>query len=83
MGKILSVIGGTAAVILGIMGIIKWWGTFISALKVGIPLLLLFGGAIALFIGITEIKDTLTRSEEPEVSTCEEPEESAPKGKKK
>ena len=83
MGKILSVIGGTAAVILGVMGIIKWWGTFISALKVGIPVILIFGGAIALFIGITEIKDSLTRSEEPIEDVCSEPEEKPSKSKKK
>ena len=42
---------------LGIIGIIVWWGYFIKALAAGIPALLILGGALATYLGIEEWKD--------------------------
>lgn len=57
MGKYISVIGGIVAALLGLFGLIKWWGAFISVLAGTVPAMLIFGGLIALFLGISEIKD--------------------------
>ena len=53
----LALAGGLIAVILGIIGIIVWWGYFVKALMAGVPVVLLLGGALATYLGIEEIKD--------------------------
>lgn len=58
MGNMASIVGGGIAIIIGILGLIFWWGSFITILKGGIPILLLLGGIISLVAGISEIKDT-------------------------
>jgi len=64
MGMIMAVLGGFLAIILGIIGLIFWFKYFLYLLGGSIPLILITGGLIALFIGITEIKDTLKSKEE-------------------
>ncbi|HDZ89138.1 MAG: hypothetical protein JRJ09_17860 [Deltaproteobacteria bacterium] len=49
--------GGLVALVLGIIGIIVWFGYFIKALQAGIPAMLILGGALAVYLGIEEIKD--------------------------
>jgi uncharacterized membrane protein YqjE len=53
----MALVGGLIALILGIIGIIIWWGYFLKALMAGVPVLLLLGGALATYLGIEEIKD--------------------------
>jgi len=52
-----ALVGGLIALILGVIGIIFWWGYFLKALMAGVPLMLLLGGALATYLGIEEIKD--------------------------
>jgi len=52
-----ALLGGLVALILGIIGIVIWWGFFIKALAAGIPALLILGGALATYLGIEELKD--------------------------
>ena len=49
--------GGLIALILGIIGIIFWWGYFLELLMGGVPVMLILGGALATYLGIEEIKD--------------------------
>jgi hypothetical protein len=49
--------GGLAALVLGIIGIIVWWGHFIDILLGAIPIMLILGGALAAYLGFEEIKD--------------------------
>ncbi len=73
MGMLLAVLGGFLAVVLGILGLIFWFGKFILLLQGTLPLVLILGGGIALFIGITEIKDTIkSKEEESKFDTFEE-----------
>ena len=53
----MALAGGLVALILGIIGIIFWWGYFIKALMAGIPIMLILGGALAAYLGIEEVKD--------------------------
>ena len=53
----MALLGGLVALILGIIGIIFWWGYFIKALMAGVPVMLILGGALATYLGIEEIKD--------------------------
>lgn len=59
MGKYLSVLGGIVAIILGILGLVRWWDWFIHGLQATLPAILILGGLIAVFAGVSEIKDTL------------------------
>jgi uncharacterized membrane protein YqjE len=49
--------GGLVALVLGIIGIIVWWGYFIKALMAGVPAMLILGGALAAYLGFEEIRD--------------------------
>ncbi len=52
-----ALLGGLVALILGIIGIVFWWGYFIKAVMAGVPVMLILGGALATYLGIEEIKD--------------------------
>jgi len=56
----MALVGGLVALVLGIIGIIIWWGYFIKALMAGIPVMLILGGALATYLGIEEVKDKKT-----------------------
>ncbi|MBW1780862.1 MAG: hypothetical protein JRL30_09005 [Deltaproteobacteria bacterium] len=49
--------GGLVALVLGIIGIIFWFGYFIKALQAGVPAMLILGGALAIYLGFEELKD--------------------------
>lgn len=59
MGKYVSVIVGAIVALLGLIGLVKWWGSFLIMLKGSIPAMLIFGGAIAVIAGLSEIRDEL------------------------
>jgi len=52
-------IGGAISVILGIIGVIAWWEQFGIILKGSVPITLLLGGALALYIGYDELQEKL------------------------
>jgi len=49
--------GGLAAVVLGIIGIIVWWGEFLRLVMGALPAMFILGGALAAYLGFEEIKD--------------------------
>lgn len=49
--------GGLVALVLGIIGIIVWWGFFVKALLAAVPAMLILGGALAAYLGFEELKD--------------------------
>ena len=51
--------GGVIGAILGLISLIFWWGDFLTILKGAIPISLLLGGALAVYIGIDEIQDKI------------------------
>jgi hypothetical protein len=69
MAALWAVLGGIIAIFLGIIGLIWWWPFFLRALAATLPALFIFGGAVALFIGISEIRDSLKSKEE--IDTCD------------
>jgi cell division protein FtsB len=52
-------------VALGLIGLGFWWREFLSLLAGGLPLLLLLGGALAVYLGFEETKDKFFRKTEP------------------
>jgi hypothetical protein len=53
----MSLAGGIIALVVGIVLLIFWWGSFLVVLMGCIPILLILGGALATYLGIEEIKD--------------------------
>ncbi len=65
-----TLIGGAIGVVLGIIGISVWWKPFLQLLAGAIPIMLLLGGGLALYLGFDELKDTWKKEkEEPAVNT--------------
>ena len=65
-----ALIGGLIAVVLGIIGISQWYALFFKALLASVPAMLILGGALAIYLGIEEIKDKRA-SESFEADTSE------------
>jgi hypothetical protein len=61
MGKVLSLLIGAVVAILGLILLIAWWYEFMFLLRGCIPVMLIFGGVIAVVAGLSELKDVLKR----------------------
>lgn len=59
-----ALVGGLVAVGLGLIGLGMWFGDFLTLLKGGIPVLLLMGGALAVYLGFEETKDKFFKKSE-------------------
>ncbi len=53
-----TLIGGAAAAVLGIIGLVIWWKPFLQLLAGAIPFALLSGGALAIYLGFDELRDS-------------------------
>jgi cell division protein FtsB len=53
-----TLIGGAVASVLGIIGLAIWYKPFLNILAGAIPVMLLLGGGLALYLGFDELKDT-------------------------
>lgn len=59
-----ALVGGIVATILGVVLLVVWWSYFVQLLAGAVPLVLVLGGALAIYIGIDEIKDKMQQSKE-------------------
>jgi len=75
-------IGGIVALMIGLQGLIGWWSEFVDILQGTIPFLLLVGGSIATYAGISSLKDEAARKKEEEIKEIEKREEKFKKEKK-
>lgn len=53
-----TLIGGAVAAALGLIWLVIWWGSFLMVLKGTIPIMLLLGGGLAIYLGLDELKET-------------------------
>lgn len=51
--------GGAIAAVLGLLGLIQWWGEFISLLQGAFPFFMLLGGILAIYVGFDEIQEKI------------------------
>ncbi len=58
-------LGGIAALVIGVIGLIIWFFDFLMVLKGIIPIALILGGALAIYLGIEDIKTSASTEEEP------------------
>jgi hypothetical protein len=52
-----SLIGGAIALVLGLVFLIIWHGSFFEVIKGVLPVLFIMGGGLAAYLGYEEIKD--------------------------
>lgn len=64
-----TLIGGAAAAVLGIIGMAVWFKPFLQLLAGAIPFALLSGGALAIYLGFDEVKDTWKSKEDDSISS--------------
>jgi len=57
-------LGGIVAVVIGVVGLVAWWGPFLEIIKGAIPIILVLGGALAIYLGIEDIKTSAPSKEE-------------------
>ncbi|MFO8048336.1 MAG: hypothetical protein R6U29_04815 [Desulfosudaceae bacterium] len=53
-----TLVGGAIAAVIGIIFLAIWFGAFLQLLAGILPLVLLLGGCLALYLGFDELKDT-------------------------
>ena len=58
-----TLIGGAVAAVLGLIGLSVWFGEFLQLLAGAVPIMLLLGGGLALYLGFDELKDTWKKDE--------------------
>ena len=61
-----TLIGGAVAAALGLIGLAVWWVEFLMVLTGIIPIMLLLGGGLAIYLGFDELKDSWKTDSAPE-----------------
>ena len=64
-----TLIGGAIGAVLGLIGISIWWHEFLQILAGAIPVVLLLGGGLALYLGFDELKDTWKKDDKAPAAT--------------
>jgi arginine exporter protein ArgO len=52
-------ISGIVSVILGVIGFSLWWSDFVILLKGGVPIMLMLGGILAVYVGLDAMQDRM------------------------
>ena len=52
-------IGGTISVIFGLISLIFFWSDFVTIIMGSLPVFLLLGGALAVYVGLEELQEKL------------------------
>lgn len=58
-----TLIGGAVAAVLGVLGLAVWFADFLAILTGVVPVALLLGGVLALYLGFDELKDSWKKDE--------------------
>ncbi len=61
-----TLIGGAIGVVLGIVGMSVWWKPFLQLLAGAVPVMLLLGGGLAIYLGFDELKDSWKKNDTSE-----------------
>ena len=69
-----TLIGGSVAAVIGLIGLGIFWRDFFDLLAGAIPIILLAGGGLAIYLGFDELKDTWKKDEEDTSVSNEDPE---------
>ncbi|MBI9085536.1 MAG: hypothetical protein JEZ11_18205 [Desulfobacterales bacterium] len=64
-----TLIGGAIAAVLGLIGLSVWFSEFLQILAGAVPIMLLLGGGLALYLGFDELKDSWKKDESFDTGT--------------
>ncbi len=53
-----TLVGGAIAAVIGLLSLVIWRSAFLQLLAGSIPIMLLLGGCLALYLGFDELKDS-------------------------
>jgi len=76
-----TLISGAIAAVLGIIGLSVWFKAFLQVLAGSIPVMLLLGGGLAVYLGFDELKDNWKKEDTLEAETEAGPKEDVEKYK--
>ena len=65
-----TLIGGAIAAVIGVIGLAVWFEAFLQLLAGALPVMLLLGGCLALYLGFDELKDTWQKDTGVEPATA-------------
>jgi hypothetical protein len=77
-----TLIGGAVAAVIGVIGLAIWFDAFLQLLAGAIPVMLLLGGCLALYLGFDELKDTWQKDTGVEPAASRQSENEAEKYRK-
>ena len=52
-------VGGVIMAVLGLISLIFWWSDFMAIIRGAVPISLLLGGALAVYVGVDEMHDKI------------------------
>ena len=59
-----TLIGGAIAAVVGLIGLTIWFPAFLQLLAGAIPITLLLGGGLAVYLGFDELKDSWKKDDD-------------------
>lgn len=65
-------ISGIVSVILGIIGFSLWWGDLMIILKGGVPIMLILGGILAVYVGLDAMQDAMREERQKQEEKIEQ-----------
>lgn len=68
-------IGGAVSAILGLIFLIVWYNDLLTILRGGIPILMLLGGILAVYVGIDDIQEKLREERQRQEDSLEKAKE--------
>jgi uncharacterized protein (DUF3084 family) len=51
--------GGVITAVFGLISLIYWWSHFLNLIQGALPIFMLLGGALAIYVGFDEIQDKI------------------------
>jgi hypothetical protein len=69
-----TLIGGSVAAVIGLIGLGIFWRDFFDLLAGAIPIMLLLGGGLAIYLGFDELKDSWKKDDDDVVASSDDPE---------
>ena len=70
-----TLIGGSIAAVVGLIGLGIFWRDFFDLLAGAIPIILLIGGGLAIYLGFDELKDSWKKEDEGTSVGTQDPEQ--------
>ncbi|WP_054031982.1 hypothetical protein [Desulfatitalea tepidiphila] len=68
-----TLIGGAIAAVIGLIGLTIWFPAFLQLLAGAIPIMLLLGGGLAIYLGFDELKDSWKKGDEEPSESSDDP----------